>query len=313
MQLFTFTNSENIEIQGYCSLPAGKPIAVIQLVHGMQEHAGRYAHFADWLNSKGIAVYANDHIGHGLTAKNPEDLAHFPRKDDWRRSVEILHTLSQKIKAAHPGIPLFLLGHSMGSVMTQSFMIRYGEKADGYILSGAIRQPFLMAASGKLLAAALSVLFGPGDRSRLLVSLGYGQYKKYFRPNRTGADWLCSVNSVVDEYIASPLCGKRLSNRFYYNFTRGFLFILKRKNLRKIPAGLPVLIIAGKDDPAGFFGKAPLKINKMLSKHALSKVDMKLYAGCRHEVLNEINREEVYLDVFEWVRNNSSYFRSENT
>lgn len=302
MESFQIKIEDSVAVQAYCWLPKGKLLAVLQIVHGMQEHARRYDHFARWLNEHGIAVYAEDHIGHGLTAKNEEELAHFPRKDDWQRQVEILHQLTLKIKSQSPGLPVFLLGQSMGSVLTQTYMIRYGNEADGYILSGAIRQPLFMAQAGRLLSGLLSAISGPSERSRLMISLGYGQYNKHFRPNRTKIDWLCSVDLIVDDYLASPLCGKRLTNRFYENLTYGFGFIAKPKNLRKIPGSKPVMIIAGEKDPAGFFGKAPLKINELLKKHAGCEVDLKLYPDMRHEILNERNREEVYRDVLKWLR-----------
>jgi alpha-beta hydrolase superfamily lysophospholipase len=301
MDSFKIETPDHVRVHVYAWLPQNKPVAVLQIAHGMQEHALRYAHFAGWLNSRNIAVYANDHIGHGGNARTPDEISHFPRKDDWQRSVDILDLLTQKIKLDHPDVPVILLGHSMGSVLVQSFMIRYGKNAYGYILSGAIRQPAFMAFMGTAIAGMLSWLFGPDDRSRLIIYLGYGQYNKHFRPNRTKSDWLCRDNSIVDEYISSPLCGIPLTNRFYVNFFHGFSFIACRRNLAQIPAGKPVLVIAGKSDPAGFFGKAPAKIDNLLTKHAKAKVQLNLYPECRHEILNETNREEVYQDVMEWI------------
>ena len=302
MKSFTIDSPDNLRVRAYAWLPQSRPVAVLQIVHGMQEYAGRYDHFARWMNERGIAVYAEDHIGHGLTAGNEAELAHFPGKSDWQRQVNILHQLTSMIKAEHPGIPLFILGHSMGSVLTQTYMIRYGKEADGYILSGAIRQPLFMAIAGRLLATMLSTIYGPADRSKIFIALGYGQYNKHFSPNRTKADWLCSVDSIVDDYIASPLCGKRLTNRFYKNFMYGFGYIAKPKNLRKMPSGIPVYIIAGEKDAAGFFGKAPRKIKELLNQYSGAKVDLNLYPGLRHEILNEKNREEVYQDVLDWIR-----------
>lgn len=288
-------------MKAYSWLPDEQPVAVLQIAHGMQEHAQRYDHFAGWMNDNRVAVYANDHIGHGSSAENLEEISHFPRKDDWQRSVDILHKLTAKIHEDYPGAPVFLLGHSMGSVLTQSYMIRYGQDADGYILSGAIRQPLIMANVGLLLVKLLTLFFGPEDRSKLIIFLGYGQYNRKFRPNRTGADWLCSENKVVDDYINSPLCGIPLTNRFYQNFFYGLNFIARHSNLKKIPGETPVFIIAGQQDPAGFFGKAPLKIKQLLLKYAQAKVSLKLYPESRHEILNEKNREEVYMDVLEWM------------
>jgi alpha-beta hydrolase superfamily lysophospholipase len=302
MDPFLISHSD-LQVQAYRWLPAGKPVAIIQIAHGMQEYALRYEHFAEWMNAKGIAVYTNDHIGHGLSAKSEAELGHFPRKDDWQRQVDLLHQLTLKIKAMSPGLPVFILGHSMGSVLVQTYMIRYGKEVDGYVLSGVIQQPLLMANIGILLVRLLSMIFGPEDRSKLIVSLGYGSYYKKFKPYRTKCDWLSRDDRIVDEYLASPLCGKRLTNMFYYNFFHGFKFIARRKNLAQIPSGKPVLIISGQDDPAGFSGKAPKKIQQLLTKYAGANVDLKLYPGGRHEILNEINREEVYCDVLGWIRN----------
>ena len=302
MNQFHLISSDNIQVAAYSWLPKEKPVAVMQIVHGMQEHAGRYDKFARWLNERGIAVYAEDHIGHGKTAENEKELSHFPRKDDWQRQVELLHELTLVIKSEHPGLPVIILGHSMGSVLLQTYMIRYGYEADGYILSGAIRQTLFMANAGILLVKVLSFLFGSEDRSKLIVRMGYGQYNKRFMPMRTKCDWLCRDEMIVDEYLASPLCGKRLTNMFYYNFFQGFRIIAQPKNLAKIPSGKPVLIIAGQEDAAGFFGKAPLKIKELLTRYAKASIELKLFAGARHEVLNETNKEEVYNEIILWTQ-----------
>lgn len=306
MNSFEIDSNNGMKIKAYHWLAASEPIAVLQIAHGMQEFALRYDHFARWLNDNGIAVYSNDHIGHGSSVSSFDDICHFPEKDDWQRSVDILHKLTMKIKSDNPGIPVFLLGHSMGSVLVQTYLMRYGNGADGFILSGAIRQSRLLALSSRLLVRMLIAFNGPKDRSGLIISLGYGQYNKHFKPNRTGADWLCSNNQIVDDYIASPLCGVPLTNMFYYNFSYGFSYIANPNNIKKIKAKTPVLIVAGEDDPAGFFGKGPIKIKQLLSRHAGASVDLKLYPRFRHEILNETDRLEVYKDILEWINRNMS-------
>lgn len=301
MNSFDIDLRNGMRIKAYHWPAASKPIAVLQIAHGMQEYALRYDHFARWLNDNGIAVYSNDHIGHGSSIGSMDDISHFPKKDDWQRSVDILYALATKIKSDNPGVPVFLLGHSMGSVLVQTYMMRYGNEADGYILSGAIRQPRLMALTGRLLVRILIAINGPKDRSELIISLGYGQYNKHFKPNRTGADWLCSNNRIVDEYIASPLCGVPLTNMFYRNFFYGFSYIANPHNIKKFKARSPVLIVAGEDDPAGFFGNSPLKIKQLLSRYAGTKVELKLYPRFRHEILNETDRLEVYKDILLWI------------
>jgi alpha-beta hydrolase superfamily lysophospholipase len=251
MESFKIHTENHFHVQVYSWIPE-KPLAVLQIVHGMMEHGLRYDHFARWMNKHQIAVYANDHIGHGLTAKTRQELGHFPHNDDWQQSVDILHNLTQRIRTDHPGIPVFLLGHSLGSVMVQTYMMQYGQSADGFILSGAIRQSGLMARTGLILSGTLSFFFGPADCSRLLIFLGYGQYNNKFRPNRTGYDWLSTQESAVDEYAGSPLCGFPCSNRFYQNFFQGFKYISTHDHLRQVPAGTSVYIFAGRLDPAGW-------------------------------------------------------------
>jgi alpha-beta hydrolase superfamily lysophospholipase len=301
MELFKIEAGEDFQIQAY-SWTVAKPLAIVQITHGMMEHSGRCGQFAQWLNEHQVAVYASDHIGHGLSVKKPSELGHFPKKNDWHRSVDILHHLTLKIRTDHPGVPVFLLGHSMGSVVTQTYMINYGRQVDGYILSGPVRQTRIMASTGHLISVVLSLFFGPSNRSKLLIFLGYGQYNKRIKPCRTAFDWISSVNGIVDEYISSPLCGFPCSNRFYLNFFHGFKFISKLKNLKQVSPGMPVCIFAGRMDPAGKFGKDPKKINYLLSKFARAKVHMKLYPKGRHEMLNEKNREEVYIDLLEWIK-----------
>lgn len=300
MELFKLETQDHLQVQAY-SWAVENPVAVVQITHGMIEHAGRYDHFARWLNEHRVAVYANDHIGHGLTARTTPDLGHFPRKDDWQRSVDILYNLTRKIRSEHPGVPVFLFGHSMGSVMAQTYMIQHGRKVDGYILSGPVRQSRIMANIGLIIAGTLSFFFGPAHRSKLLVYIGYGQYNNRLKPRRTTFDWLSTVERTVDEYVSSPICGFPCSNRFYQNFFHGFKYISKLKNLKQVPPGMPVCIFAGRMDPAGKFGKDPKKINYLLSKFAHARVQMKLYPKGRHEMLNEMNREEVYADLLEWM------------
>lgn len=306
MELFKIHTENHVQVQAY-SWITEKPLAVLQIVHGMMEHSRRYDHFARWMNEHQVAVYASDHIGHGLTVVSSKDLGHFPGRDDWQRSVDIIHKLNQQILAEHPGIPVFLLGQSMGSVMVQTYMIQAGQEAKGFILSGVTRQSKLMANIGLFLSVILSFLFGPEDRSKLMIFLGYGQYNNKFRPLITAYDWLSTDNSIVDEYVKSPLCGFPCSNRFYQNLFHGFKYISKHNNLKQIPAGSSVYIFAGRNDPAGRCGKDPQKINYLLSKYARAQVRMKLYCKGRHEMLNEKNREEVYEDLMAWIKERISY------
>ena len=264
---FTFTDSNSDLINAYSWQPE-KPVAALQIVHGMMEHSARYEAFASYLAGKGIAVYMNDHRGHGKNlqyipgqeVQGKEIYGHFTDHDGWAKSVETLHFLTGIIKKNHPGIPLFILGHSMGSVLARSYLNKYSREIDGAILSGTILQPPLMLHAGILLVDILRLLHGPRYRSKLLISLGYGSYSKYFKPKRTDFDWLTSDTAIVDEYVADPLCGFPCTTAFYSDFFSGIRDSDRRKNLANVRTNLPLLIFSGKYDPTGHFGKDPEKI-----------------------------------------------------
>lgn len=306
MELVKIESEDNLQVQTY-SWAVEKPLAIVQIAHGMMEHAGRYDYFARWMNNHQIAVYANDHIGHGLTSNSSAELGHFPLLDDWRHSINILHDLTKRIREENPDVPVFLMGHSMGSVMAQTYMILHGQDTDGYILSGPVRQSGIIASIGILISCTFSILFGVANRSSVLNHMVYGKFNNRIKPKRTAFDWICSEENIVDEYTASPLCGFPCSNRFYQNFFQGFKFISKIKNLKKIPPAIPVFIFAGRMDPAGKFGKDPKKVNYLLSKFARAQVQMNLYCKGRHEMLNEKNREVVYQDLLDWINERISH------
>ena len=292
-------------MRAWSVLPA-KPVALLQIVHGMMEHSGRYLEFAGWLADHGIAVYLNDHRGHG---KNLEYLpgqvrkgdhihGHFADRDGWPKSVETLHDLMLLAKHDHPGLPFFILGHSMGSLMVQSFLRKHSHEIDGAILSGPLRQPGLLLRSGIALGNILRRFYGSHHRSKLLVRLGYGSYPRYFRPKRTDFDWLSTDRNVVDEYVADPLCGFPLTTAFYADLFRGL-----KENSASAPVrkDLPLLIFAGGKDPAGHFGKDPVEVARLYRKAGLESVDLHIWPDGRHEMLNETNKEDLWEFVLNWI------------
>jgi alpha-beta hydrolase superfamily lysophospholipase len=302
---FNIPSVDGADINAW-SITPDKPVAVMLLVHGMMEHSGRYREFAKWLAGKGIAVYMNDHRGHGRNlvsspgdqAARPALFGHFADRDGWLKSVETLHDLLLLAKQNHPDLPVFILGHSMGSLLVQSFLRRYSHEVDGAILSGPLRQPGLLLLSGIGLVKVLWKLYGPHHRSKLMIQLGYGSYSKYFKPKRTGFDWLCSDPKVVDDYVADPLCGFPLTTAFYADLFRGL-----RENSAPAPIrkDLPLLIFAGGKDPAGHFGRDPVAVAGLCRNAGLSKVDLHIWPDGRHEMLNETNKVEVWEYLLSWT------------
>jgi alpha-beta hydrolase superfamily lysophospholipase len=290
------------------SVTPSQPGCILQVVHGMMEHSGRYVEFARWMSGKGIGVYINDHPGHGKNLNYipgerhvGDDIhGHFGDRNGWKKCLDILHSMTLRIHEENPGIPVFILGHSMGSVLVQSYLRRFSRDVSGAILSGPFQQPGLLLNSGIALVDILSLLRGRRHRSRLLKDLGYGSYSKYFKPKRTEFDWLCSDPGVVDEYVNDPYCGFPCTIAFYSDFFRGI-----RENVS--PAGidpkLPMLIFAGKNDPTGHFGKDPEKIADYYRLNGVKSVDMQIWPDGRHEMLNETNKAEVWEYIRIWIQN----------
>ena len=298
-------SKDGTKIAAWSIIPEN-PKAALQLVHGMMEHSGRYREFASWMAERSVAVYMNDHRGHGKNLKyipgqkvrGKEIYGHFANRNGWVKSVETLHDLTELIKRNHPGLPVFILGHSMGSVMVQSYLRKYARGLQGAILSGPMRQPRSALNAGIMLAEALRVLFGCRYRSGLLKNLSYGNYSKYFKPQRTDFDWLCSDPKVVDEYVNDPLCGFPCTAAFYSDFFRGI-----RENLpgNKFMEKLSLCIFAGKNDPTGHFGKDPELLAEYYKNSGCKNVVVKVWPDRRHEMLNEINKGEVWEFVQNWI------------
>lgn len=284
-------------------LPETEPSAVLLIAHGMAEHIGRYDEFASFLADYGILVAGPDHLGHGKTAATPEEQGFFAERNGWQMLVDAMHQLQQIETDAHPGVPVFLFGHSMGSFVARTFMIDYGDDLAGVILSGTgdVSEPTLRVAQA--LAAAERRKHGPAYRSPLLDRLTTGAYNKSFAPARTPFDWLSRDPAVVDAYCADPDCGFTFTVAAFQDLFSGLLRIRNRRNLAKILPTMPVLMFAGAEDPVGDFGRGVQRVAHMLQDAGLRNVMVKLYAGDRHEVLNEPNRGQVYADVLTWIEN----------
>jgi alpha-beta hydrolase superfamily lysophospholipase len=302
---FQFETGKGLQVSGWSVIPES-PAAVLHILHGMMEHSARYREFADWLAGKGIAVFSADHPGHGTSIHNREDLGHLDDGNGWKLVSESVMILQEKIREAHPDLKVFMLGHSFGSVVARSFVQRYTSKFPlaGLILSGAMQQSSFLLGFGLLLTALLKVLHGQHYRSKLMITLGHGQYAKFFAPNRSSFDWLSSDQKTVDDYVNDPLCGYACSLGYYRNFFRALLETWHGDRIREIPSQLPVLFLGGSLDPAIQFGKDTRLLSEKYSSKGLGNVMVKLYKSGRHEMLNEVNRIEVWEDIWGWMRKN---------
>jgi alpha-beta hydrolase superfamily lysophospholipase len=279
----------------------GAARGVIHISHGMAEHAGRYARFAEALTAAGWIVYANDHRGHGASAATDEDLGYFADHDGWDRLVFDLREYIDRWHALHPGLPVFLFGHSMGSLLAQQYLYEHGGTLAGAILCGSQGKPPPLAAAGRVIARLERRRKGAHGRSRLMDKLAFGQFNAHFRPNRTRFDWLSRDDAEVDAYVADPRCGFLFTTQAWIDLLDGLAELSQPRNQARIRKDLPVHIVAGDRDPVGEMGASVRQLIASYQAAGLRRVTSRIYEGARHELLNETNRDEVTSDLVAWL------------
>lgn len=301
---FALSTPDGTSLHVHRWLPDAPPRAVVQLAHGMVEHAARYAHLGERLAQEGYAVYAADHRGHGRTtsgSQSPAGLAHLGDEHGFAAVVDDLLVLTDRVEREHPGAPVVLLGHSMGSFLARAYAARYGDRLAGLVLSGTAGDPGLVGRVGAALAALECRVRGPRSRSRLMEALTLGPYNRPFRPNRTGFDWLSRDEAQVDAYVEDDLSGGHATAGFYRDLLTGLRWVSDPSTAAQVPADLPVLVVSGEVDPVGG-AAAVTEVAALLRAAGVRKVTEKVWPGGRHEVLNETNRDEVEDHLVEWLR-----------
>ncbi len=280
-------------------MPNQKPVASVQILHGMAEHAERYNLFANALNKRGFVVYAHDHRGHGHT--DSHQLGFIAESNGFSLMVENIKHIHEFIREQFHDIPIIMFGHSMGSFLLQRFFQVYDVEPDGIIYSGSSGKPPLMLHIGSILSSFLKWLYGAEAKSPLLERLSFGAYNKEFKPNRTYFDWLSRDNEMVDLYIDDPLCGFTCSTSFYHQLFNGLLTLHSQRTFADHNKNIPVLIVSGDNDPVSDMGKGIKNLEHLIRSSGVSSVDVQLYPGGRHEMLNETNRSEVIASVIDWI------------
>lgn len=284
-----------------CWTPENKPKAVLQIVHGIAEFAERYDGFARYLNSLGYLVVAEDHMGHGKSIEEGGVRGYF--HDGWFAAVDDTYRLMKDTMAAYPDIPYVLFGHSMGSFMARTILAKYPDSGiTAAVICGTGWQPtFALPVLNKVIDG-ICIKTGEQNPNEQLQGMVFGGYNKKIENPRTEFDWLTRDESIVDAYIAHPLCGFTASCGLLRDMLRGIYYVQQMKNLKNMKKHLPVLFIAGQEDPVGPYGKGVEQAAKAFRKAGMINVALKLYPGARHEILNELNREEVYRDVANWLQ-----------
>lgn len=280
-------------------MPEGPTRALVMLSHGMAEHSGRYARLAQTLCDAGYGVYAPDQRGHGRTA-DEGTLGLYAEHDGWNKVVGDLASLNQHMGQQQPGLPIILLGHSMGSYIAQAYLLHHSASLDGAILSGSNFQPVALYRAARVIARAERLRQGVRGRSALIEFLSFGSFNKAFKPNRTAFDWLSRDPAEVDKYINDPLCGFRCTNQLWIDLLGGLQQISKASNLAQIDPGLPILVMGGECDPVSE-GKRLNSLTNALCEAGCQHLQLNIYPQARHEVFNETNRDEVTADVLSWL------------
>lgn len=281
-------------------IPEGKIRGIVQIVHGIAEHSGRYEEFAAYLNGYGILVAAEDHMGHGKSIGNGGIQGYF--SGGWHSAVEDSYRLMKQIMADYPGLPYTLLGHSMGSFMARTLLIDHPDCGiTSCILVGTAWQ------SGALLAVAepLCKAFCMGGKDKrpcpFLQNIVFGGYNARVQNPQTPFDWTSSNASSVKAYAEDPLCGFTATAGLLRDLMQGLKYIQKEESLAKMNKDLPVLFAAGEEDPVGNYGKGVLRAADAFRKAGMAHVETKLYPKMRHEIINEIGREEVHEKLRRWA------------
>ena len=291
----------NTEIHTIEWKPEGEVRAVLQICHGMVEYIRRYDEFAQFLCGEGYYVVGNDHLGHGKSIQAKSEYGFFNEKYGNACVLGDMHTLRQRTEKKYPGVPYFMLGHSMGSSLLRQYIQMYGNGLNGAVLMGTVADHKKAALLfGKRLCRVMAAFRGWHYRSKMVDNLVLGAYNKKFNPARTRADWITSDNENLDMYVADPLCSFMSTVNAYYNVFSGMIGIQRKESVYMIPKGLPVLFVSGADDPVGEFGKGVRKIYEKYRAAGIRDVTLRLYTGDRHEILNETDRDQVYKDLLGW-------------
>jgi alpha-beta hydrolase superfamily lysophospholipase len=290
-------------IHVYRWLPAGAPRASLLVAHGMAEHGARYARLAAAFNAAGWAVYALDWPGHGRSVREPSELGHFADRDGWAYALDVLHRVRGAVEREQAGTPLFLLGHSMGSFLSQAYIVEHGAGLSGVVLSASSGTMGPLRAVGLLLMRAEAAIFGVRHRSALAEGMSFKAFNAKFKPNQTSADWLSRDVVEAKKYADDPLCGYRCSAGLWASLLGAGASLRDAQRLERIPPTLPILLVNGSEDAASFGAKGPQLLLQAYVAAGLKDASMKVYEGARHELLNEIAqcREQVTGDLLEWL------------
>lgn len=301
-QEFSFLSADGkTSIHAAAWIPAVPVRAIVELSHGVSEHILRYEPLASYLTQRGFAVIGHDHLGHGSSVIPGAPRLYLGPPGSWETATRDLDTCRRLARERFGRLPLFLLGHSMGSFLARTYLIRYPGTVDGAILVGTGQMSPAVLAAGSTLARAECRRLGETQISPLVERLAFGPYNKPFSPARTPYDWLSLDPSNVDAYLADPLCGSIPTVGLFRELLNGLRLIRDPRALRNMNLATPVLFLSGAMDPVGGCGRGVQAAFRSFRRAGVRDVSLRLYPQLRHEILNEACREDVYQDLCQWL------------
>ncbi|MFN7927650.1 MAG: alpha/beta hydrolase [Blastocatellia bacterium] len=301
MTSFTFTASDGASLAAYKWEPAANVKGVIHLIHGLAEHAGRYERVGKSLSAQGYAVYASDLRGHGQTARTQEELGFWMEAEGWDRVARDVIEMLEAEARDYPHRPLILLGHSLGSYLAQRIIYERPHLLRAAVLSAPNGKPSLLAQAGRLIARMERLRLGKRGKSQLINSLTFGKFNEAFAPIATPFDWLSRDAAEVKLYFNDARCGFLSTTQLWVDFLDGMTELAKPAHKQRIRRDFPIYILAGSQDPVCANGKGALVLTEEYRAAGLTNLTCKIYPEGRHEMLNEINRQEVVDDLLAWL------------
>jgi len=300
---FFFDSTDGIHsIHARKCVPDSAPVAIVQIAHGIAEHINRYDAFMTFLAENGILAVGNDHLGHGQSFTKEDDKGFFAEKDGWNVVVNDLHKLHEQMRAEYPDIPYVFFGHSMGSFLARTYMIRFPDDNAGVIISGTGHQQKLMITAGLTMADFLVSKNGARSVGDTLNGIAFGSYNNKISHPNTPFDWLSRDGAEVHKYVDDPLCGFVAKTGLYKDMMTGIKFITDPKNIAKMTKDVPVYFMSGEADPVGEYGKGVNRAYKAFCDAGMRDVFIRLYPKGRHEMLNEFNKDDVYANILAWIK-----------
>lgn len=294
-----YKSSDKIhDIAYYVYFPMGAVKGVVQIAHGMCEYFGRYDHFARFLTQRGYIVCGNDHLGHGSSVKDDSELGYFAEVNGWQCVVSDMYQLTKIMKKNYSDLPYFLLGHSMGSFMARAYCTKYSKKLDGVVFcgtsGGTAGIPALLT-----IIDGMKKVYGSKHRSQKINKIAFGAYNKRITDSNSEYAWISRDKDVVHEYSLDDKCTFIFTLNGFENLMKSLWYVSNEKWFETYNKSLPTFLIAGENDPVGQYGEGVRKVYNKMCDYSCD-VKLKLYPGARHELLNELDKQETYDDVLEF-------------